>query len=256
MSGSIGLAGKAALRSGAGLVTLAVPDSILDTVAAYDPCYMTLALPDATSPNSGVGAVDASVFWTNYQATSIGVGPGLGTGDGASALVRTLVEDCPLPLVLDADSLNIIAQTSINLGGATGPRIVTPHPGEFRRLVDQAQLDVQALRDHAVPWAAQNGVVLVLKGHHTIVTDGQQRFENPTGNPGMATGGSGDVLTGVITALLGQGLAPFAAAQLGVYVHGLAADLAADDLGMISLVASDLVRYLSPAFQHIHNANS
>jgi len=136
------------------------------------------------------------------------------------------------------------------LAQSGGPRILTPHPGEFARLLDatgDADLS-EDRREAAVAWAARHGVVLVLKGRHTLTTDGRRRAVNTTGNPGMATGGSGDVLTGLITALVCQHLEPFDAARLGVHLHGLAGDLAAKKLGQVSLIAGDLIRYLPEAF--------
>src|SRR5262249_44946052 len=154
----------------------------------------------------------------------------------------------PQPLVLDADGLNALRNQTALLRGRTAPLILTPHPGEFARLLGTSVQTVQAQREGlAVRFAAEHGVILVLQGHHTIVTDGRRVYRNTTGNPGMATGGTGDVLTGLIAALLGQGLEPLAAAQLGVFVHGLAGDLARDDLGEVCLIASDLVQYLPRA---------
>jgi NAD(P)H-hydrate epimerase len=128
---------------------------------------------------------------------------------------------------------------------------VTPHPGEFARLVGIEKLNPDQREERAKDLAIRGSLIVVLKGHKTVVTDGHDLYVNTTGNPGMATGGCGDVLTGVITALVGQGLSPFAAAQLGVYVHGLAGDLAADALGQTSLIASDLLRYLPEAFKRV-----
>jgi NAD(P)H-hydrate epimerase len=164
-------------------------------------------------------------------------------------LIPAVLDQTTKPLVLDADALNAVAANPEALRRHPGRLILTPHPGEFARLSGAPMAEIQARReDHAVRFAAQHGVVLVLKGHQTVVTDGRQVYVNTTGNPGMATGGTGDVLTGLIAALLGQGLDRFAAAQLGVHVHGLAGDLARDDLGEIALVATDLIDYLPRAF--------
>jgi NAD(P)H-hydrate epimerase len=136
------------------------------------------------------------------------------------------------------------------LANPGGPRILTPHPGEFRRLVG-TDLSLDESHDRARRLAEEFGVIVVLKGHQSLVTDGSQSYQNETGNPGMATGGAGDVLTGVIAALLGQGFTPLDAARLGVHVHGLAGDLACDDLGEVSLVASDILEYLPESFQEL-----
>jgi NAD(P)H-hydrate epimerase len=163
-------------------------------------------------------------------------------------LVAGLYQDLAQTMVVDADALNALSSQRDILPKHTGPRILTPHPGEFARLVGVAKLDPNERMQLATAFAQQNDLVVVLKGHRTIVTDGQQAYVNETGNPGMATGGCGDVLTGIITALAGQGLTPFQSAQLAVHIHGRAGDLAAAAQGEISLIASDLVRYLPEAF--------
>ena len=152
------------------------------------------------------------------------------------------------PVVFDADALNALVQDVSALKVAPGPRVLTPHPGEFRRLVGDMDATIAVLRSQVMDFAKEHQAVVILKGHRSLVTDGQQLVENKTGNPGMATGGAGDVLTGVVAALIGQGLRPFEAARLGAHLHGLAGDLARDDLGETSLIASDLPRYLGAAF--------
>jgi NAD(P)H-hydrate epimerase len=155
-----------------------------------------------------------------------------------------------IPLVLDADGLNALADQPESLKNHAGPIIITPHPGEFARLLESDVPSVQSHRQElAGQFAEKYDVVVVLKGHGTVVTDGQRVFVNSTGNPGMATGGTGDVLTGLIAALLGQGLEPFGAAQFGVYLHGLAGDLAQVELGEVSLIASDLLTFLPHVFR-------
>jgi NAD(P)H-hydrate epimerase len=155
-----------------------------------------------------------------------------------------------VPLVLDADALNALQHHADRLRNRAAPVILTPHPAEFARLAGGDVAAVQAHRqDAAARFAAEHGVVVILKGHGTIVTDGRRVYVNTTGNPGMATGGTGDVLTGLLAALLGQHLPPFEAAQLGTYVHGLAGDLARDALGPTALIASDLLQYLPAALR-------
>jgi NAD(P)H-hydrate epimerase len=155
-------------------------------------------------------------------------------------------------MVVDADALFALAERKELVSQAAGPRILTPHPGEFARLTGVTPTTNDAARAAAAGELAaasgSSGLVVVLKGHRTVVTDGQRVAFNTTGNPGMATGGTGDVLTGFITALVCQGLVPFDAARLGVYLHGLAGDLAAAKLGQVSLTARDLVEYLPAAF--------
>ena len=188
----------------------------------------------------------------DFEQDVIAAGPGLGLGPDVTVFVQELVARTQSPLVLDADALNALASDPDRLqnsGEGARPIVITPHPGEFGRLVGLDARAVQAQREGlAVRYAAATGVVLVLKGHGTLVTDGKRLYRNDTGNPGMATAGSGDVRTGLIAALLAQGLEPFAAAQLGVYLHGLAGDLARDELGAPSLIATDLLHALPKAF--------
>jgi NAD(P)H-hydrate epimerase len=247
MSGAAVLCGSAALRAGAGIVRLAVPHEILPIVAVGNPCYMTVPLPGDDHGRLGDAARDALMELAQGHDV-IAVGPGLSHGPVLTALLAALLAQVTRPVVLDADGLNAFADHPERLRRAA-PLILTPHPGEFARLVHLDTAAVQAQRrELAVRFALEHDVIVVLKGHGTLVTDGRRLYENNTGNPGMATPGSGDVLTGLVAALLGQGLGPFAAAQLGVYLHGLAGDLARDDLGEVSLIASDLVAYLPKAF--------
>jgi NAD(P)H-hydrate epimerase len=154
-------------------------------------------------------------------------------------------------MVVDADALFALAQVPDALATPPAPRILTPHPGEFARLTGRPKIEHHEREALAQSFAERTGTILVLKGHHTVITDGAQVALNMTGNPGMATGGTGDVLTGIVTALVGQKLAPYDAARLGVYVHGLAGDMAAADLGQVGMIASDLVRYLPRAWKQL-----
>jgi len=246
MAGAAALAGMAALRGGAGLVRLAVPETILDTVAGFEPSYMTLPLPVDAAGHIGAGAFDRIVEMAE-PASVIACGPGLGRSPALDQLVVRLYRKIAKPMVFDADALNALAGDAAVLAHPGGPRVLTPHPGEFARLVGK-KLDAELRNEAAVELAARCGIVIVLKGHHTLVTDGRRKALNTTGNPGMATGGTGDVLTGLITALACQHLEMFDAARLGVHLHGLAGDLAAEELGQVSLVASDLIQYLPEAF--------
>ncbi|MDZ4781669.1 MAG: NAD(P)H-hydrate dehydratase [Planctomycetia bacterium] len=250
MSGAIALAGLAAVRSGAGLVRLATPDVSLDAVAAQFPAYMTLALPSDRHGRIARTAWDA-LHRAIEQVNVVAIGPGLGRSLGLGWLVDRLYREVALPMVVDADALNALADRGTPLAEHSGPRILTPHSGEFRRLVPNSSNDRAEQESQAIELARSAGIVLVLKGHHTLVTDGKMSFHNTTGNPGMATGGSGDVLTGVITALLGQGLTPLDAARLGVYLHGAAGDIAADVYGEVSLTPLDIVESLSITIQNV-----
>lgn len=245
MTGAVGLAGMAALRGGAGLVRLAVADVCLATVAAYEPSYMTVALPSDRRGRISLRAFD-QIERLAASATAVACGPGLARSPGLDALVGRLYRSLPQPMIVDADALNALSARPESLDAPGGPRILTPHPGEFARLAG-AKLEGDRRRELAVELARRWRAVLVLKGHRTLVTDGQRQTLNTTGNPGMASGGSGDVLTGLLAALACQGLAPFDAARLAVYLHGLAGDLAAQELGQVSMIATDLLRHLPRA---------
>lgn len=250
MSGAAVLAAVAALRSGAGLVQLAVPSGVWPVVASANPCYLTAPLPEDAEGRFGGDAVAPALSLAEI-ADVVALGPGIGRGEALTGFVSTVLDQVQAPLVLDADGLNAIVGHCECLTARKRPAVLTPHPGEFARLLGSDVPTVQSRRQElAVRFAAEHGVVLALKGHGTVVTDGRRVYLNTTGNAGMATGGTGDVLTGVIAALIGQDMEPFAAAQLGVHVHGLAGDLARDDLGEISLIASDLLPYLPRAFRN------
>jgi NAD(P)H-hydrate epimerase len=248
MSGAAVLCGSAALRGGAGLVRVATPQAIRPEVAVGNPCYMTA--PMLEDGGGQVGRTAIPELSTMAEASDVvALGPGLGRGPEVTDVVTALLATVDRPLVLDADGLNAIGQNHAALK-SDAPRILTPHPGEFARLIGQDVKTVQASRrELAEHYAKANGVVLVLKGQGTIVTDGQRVYQNTTGNPGMGTGGAGDVLTGLIAALLGQGVEPFAAAQLGVYLHGRAGDLVAQELGEAGMIASDLLSRLPRALR-------
>jgi len=252
MSGAACLSATAALRAGAGLVTVAVPQAIQAIVASFEPSYTTAALPcgdgGLLSGRSVRTAVDLLA-----DRDVVGVGPGLGSSNIVRKLVRGLISEATVPLVLDADALNAVAAEGISLK-RDAPTIVTPHPGEFVRLSGRSYEDVAANRQVlAAEYAEQHKVIVVLKGAATIVTDGVETYINATGNPGMATGGTGDVLTGVIAALCGQGMQPYAAAVAGVYAHGLAGDMVAAATSEQGLIASDLLDWLPHVWSRIEH---
>lgn len=276
MAGAPSLAALAALRAGAGLVTAAVPRSIQPTVAALCPCATTLGLPETTTgqidPQKARKLLqDRGLLSESERGTPPDVfvaGPGVGLGSPSYAavfwdLINAFRNGPLVPAVLDADALNLARRTTRQApGGWDGQyhfrTIITPHPGELGRWHAVSAAQVQADREgFAVRTARRMAArrsepeytpVVVLKGAGTIVTDGRRIYVNRTGNAGMATGGSGDVLAGVIAALVGQGLDTFDAAATGVYVHGLAGDLAAKRLGQVSLIATDLLDALPEAF--------
>jgi ADP-dependent NAD(P)H-hydrate dehydratase len=253
-AGAAALAGMAALRGGAGLVSLVVPRSVQDTVAGFEPALMTVGLGDAVSDflrQEFVGEICEIAANQNCLA----LGPGMGTEPSTMRLVHALYHKLPHPMVVDADALNAMSEWKDGLKKSAGPRILTPHPGEFQRLSGEAcaeDLNERAEQAAALCRLDSAGrTIVILKGHRTIVTDGTRVSFNQTGNPGMATGGSGDSLTGILTALLAQGMKPWDAARLGVHVHGLAGDLAAEELGEVSMIASDIVDFLPLAFQQL-----
>lgn len=254
MAGAAVLAGRGALRGGAGLVRVACPAAAHPVVAAGNPCYMTVPLRQHADGTFGEGVAE-ELIELGRGANAVGIGPGFGHTPDTGELVRTVVRELPrTPLVVDADGLNALAPLGDEFRDRPAPLVLTPHPGEFSRLAGVPVPDVVVHReDLAVRFAATTGTVVLAKGAGTVVTDGRRVYRNTTGNPGMATGGSGDVLTGVLTALLGQGLAPFDAAVLAAWAHGRAGDLAAARLGQTGLTAADLPDWLPAAFRELEN---
>jgi NAD(P)H-hydrate epimerase len=251
-SGAPVLAAKAALRSGSGLVRAAVPKSIQVIAASLDPCYTTIGLPEDSSGRMDASAA-AILDRLSEENDVVCFGPGAGGCTGTRDVVLHLLGKPNLRLVIDADGLNGLAGAGDWPSRRKASIILTPHPGEFSRLWKGLSRDEMPSSriEQAAAMAQRVGGVVVLKGAGTVVADSERYYVNTTGNPGMATAGSGDVLSGVITALAGQGLGDFDAAVLGVYVHGLAGDLAARDKGEISLTAIDLIEALPAAFQHL-----
>ncbi len=250
MSGAACLAATASLRGGAGLVTAAIPQGIQDIVAGYEPSYLTAGLPEDELGRLKPAALKRIQELVEPQ-NAAAIGPGLGQSSGLQELVCDLYDSLQIPLVVDADALNLLARRPylFKRPGGAAARILTPHPGEFSRMTGIETAVIQQDRQkYAAEFARRNEVVLVLKGHQTIITDGKRLAVNQTGNSGLATGGTGDVLTGLITGLLAQRMTAFEAAQLGVHVHGLAGDLAAEELSKPGMIASDLLRRIGRAW--------
>ncbi|MBN1809781.1 MAG: NAD(P)H-hydrate dehydratase [Planctomycetes bacterium] len=240
LSGAPVLAGMAALRTGAGLVTVAGPDGIVQNAVAPFPELMCLPLGD-----TGTSEV---VRFTDERANVLAIGPGLGRAQAASTMVTDILAACRLPAVVDADALFPYSGNAASLASNPGPRVITPHPGEAARLLGVSVGAVQSDRDGtAAGLAAETGAVVVLKGRGTLVVDSDRRYTNMSGGPELAKGGSGDVLTGVIAGLLAQGMPPFEASVLGVYLHGLAGELAAAVLSPYSVIAGDVIDKLAMA---------
>jgi NAD(P)H-hydrate epimerase len=166
------------------------------------------------------------------------IGPGMGQSEGALAVLEEVLDHFDGPIVVDADGLNLMATHKVLLRRRNGPTVLTPHEGEFKRLAPDFQGDRLS---SAVEFANEHGCILVLKGHETLITDSAVSYRNSTGNPGMAVGGSGDVLAGMIVSLLGQGIEPLQAAALGAWLHGAAGDLSAERLGQYAMLPSDML---------------
>ena len=238
-TGAAFFAAMGALRSGAGLVFLGVPESIygIEAVKLNEP--VIFPLPDA----GGRLSADAvpEILTRLPQMDAVLVGPGLGQSEGTLAVVRAVLEKAECPVVVDADGINVLSAHRDLLRGRKLPTILTPHDGEFARLGGVIGEDRMAA---AAALAEELGCVILLKGHETCITDGTDGYINPTGNPGMAVGGSGDVLAGVITALLGAGLPPLEAAACGAWLHGAAGDRCAAELGQYGMLPTDMLSAL------------
>jgi ADP-dependent NAD(P)H-hydrate dehydratase / NAD(P)H-hydrate epimerase len=248
-TGAAHLAAVGALRSGAGLVSIATPQSVQPIVAAMGAEYMTVPLEESAEGTVAAGALDRIL---DSEQDVIAAGPGLGRGPDVTVFVQELVAKTQSPLVLDADALNALATDPDRLqNGGEGARaiVITPHPGEMARLANTSVDEVQASRlDVARDFAVQHQIYVVLKGYRTLIaTPDGKVFINPLGNPGMATGGTGDVLTGVLAAWLAQLLDAEAACKIAVYLHALAGDLAEADEGEVAMTAGDLAAHLGDA---------
>ena len=250
MSGAAAMAGMAALRGGAGLVRLAVPKNCLETVAQFNPCYMTVPLPADANGHITADAYELIVEMSE-SATALALGPGLGRSAELDELVQLLYGRIERPMVVDADALNALADSPQDLLSPGGPRILTLHPGEFARLFGSMPHTDKERSTAAARLAHRTGAVVVLKGHRTCISDSSTTTINTTGNPGMASGGSGDVLTGLVAALCCQGLSCLDAARLGAYLHGLAGDLAAEKLGQVAMIATDIIDTMPAAMKTV-----
>ena len=251
-TGAAALAAMGALRSGAGLVTVASPRSLNDVLEAKLLEAMTFPVPETESRALSKEALTPLLTFA-ADKTAIAIGPGLGTHPETQTLVHELLASVSRPIVLDADGINAVAGHRELLGRAQAPLVLTPHPGEMARLLGCSTTDVQ--RDRlgvAARLAQEKKICVVLKGAGTVIAGPDGRLAvNSTGNPGMATAGTGDVLTGMLTGLLAQGLPPWEAACAGVFLHGLAGDLAASDQGEMGLIAGDVLRAIPRAIHHV-----
>jgi hydroxyethylthiazole kinase-like uncharacterized protein yjeF len=257
-AGAAAMAGFAALRAGAGLSTVATPKSVLSTVASHHPEVMTEPLAETEHGTISLRAVGLPLD-ALLKFKTIAIGPGITRNSETAEFVRTIVTRGDKSLVVDADALNAFEGSADKLNGRGRTVVITPHPGEMSRLTGLSIAEIQANRlDVARNFAREHALIVVLKGHRTLIAapDGTV-WVNPTGNPGMATGGTGDILTGMVAGLVAQHpQQPLEATALAVYLHGLAGDLARDVEGENSLVATDLLRFLPQAFAQMQNQKS
>jgi NAD(P)H-hydrate epimerase len=252
MTGAAALVGRAALRAGAGLVRVATAKSALPIVASIEPSYTTLPLPEDNAGRISSKAINA-ILNTAEEHDIVAIGPGMGQSPGLRSVVETLVQQEGLRLLIDGDGLNNLSQLPGWPKKRKADLVLTPHPGEMKRLWSGLFREEmpQDRQQTATQVAQTTQAVTILKGAGTVVTDGARLYVNTTGNPGMGTAGAGDVLTGITSALMGQRLSNFDATVLGVYVHGLSGDLAAAQLGQVSLIATDLIDFLPEAFKRL-----
>lgn len=262
MSGAAYLASQAAIRSGAGLVYLATPASIQPVLAGKLDCVITCPLPEIPQGVIAKNAVNdiASLLkpagtgnWNLSLADldAVGIGPGLSRHPQTLEFVRSILPGFICPAIIDADAINALVDRA-DIIGKMHSAVLTPHAAELARLLKTSPTKIQFNRmDHALEAAKRLKSVVVLKGYKTIVTNGDQTYINTTGNPGMATAGSGDVLTGIITSFVAQKFSPFEAAQLAVYLHGLAGDLAARKFTQHALIATDIIDFIPEAIKQL-----
>ncbi len=235
-TGAAALAAMGALRSGAGLVYLGVPESIytIEAVKLTEP--IVFPLPDDGGRLSTRAVREVLAMLPRMDAVLIGCG--LGQSEGTLAVLSAVLEHFPRLVVIDADGINLLAKHKDLLRGRTAPTVLTPHEGEFLRLAGTLAPDRASA---AIALAKDLGCIVVLKGHHTVITDGEALFINPTGNPGMAVGGSGDVLAGIVVSLIGQGIQPLMATAAACWLHGAAGDACAESMGQYGMLPGDLI---------------
>ena len=238
-TGAAALAAMGALRSGAGLVYLAVPESIY----AIEACKLTEAIVLPLPDEGGTIAMSAlpEIRRLLPKMDAVLIGCGLGQSEGTRAVLETVLREFSGPVVVDADGINLLAKHMDILRERHAPTILTPHAGEFVRIGGDNKADRVAETQR---FAGEYGCILLLKGHETVISDGKETYVNQTGNPGMAVGGSGDVLSGIIVSLLGQGIEPLKAAACGAWLHGKAGDICAEEIGQYGMLPTDLVEVL------------
>ena len=237
-TGAAALAAMGALRCGTGLVYLAVPERIYEIEAAKLTEPIILPLPDQDGMLSAKAV--PRVLQLLPKMDVVLIGPGLGLSEGTDSVLYAVLSSFTGPVIIDADGITMLSSHKDILRGRTSPTIITPHPGEFRRLAELGEDRVNA----TVSLAKDLDVVVLLKGHNSVITDGYQCFVNTTGNPGMATGGSGDVLAGMIAGLVGQGIDPLLATAAGAWIHGAAGDICAKEIGQYGMLPTDMLEVI------------
>ena len=238
-TGAAALAAMGALRTGAGLVYMGVPESIYAIEAAKLLEPVVIPFPDKDGMFAQAACEQSNVMLPDMDAVLIG--PGMGQSEGTIKLLNSVLKNAKCPVVVDADGINMLSRHKDILRERTAPTILTPHDGEFMRIFGKI---IQDRCQCAAELALELGCIVLLKGHRTVITDGESCYINQTGNPGMATGGSGDVLAGIIVSLIGQGIAPLEAAACGAWLHGRAGDLCAEQIGQYGMLPQDMVNVL------------
>mgnify|MGYP001009393393 CR=1 FL=1 len=250
MIGAAYLSSIAALRSGSGLVYNIVPKSLYEIFSIKLIESIIIPVEDNNTGHFILNSLN-EVEETIQNKDVLAIGPGIGVDDERIEFIQNILINYNGPIVLDADGINCLAQDPTILLKRKGPTIITPHPGEMSRLLN---INIQKIQENRVKYSKnisnKYNIITVLKGANTVVTNGKDIYINPTGNPGMATAGSGDVLTGIIASFIGQGIVPYKAAILGVYLHGLAGDLAKADKGEYGLIARDILENIPYALRH------
>ena len=249
MTGAGALASTACLRAGAGVVIWAIPRSLNPVCETLSMEVMTLPIPDTPS---GAPSMDAREILVEAarETDCVILGPGLPVAGDTGELMRLLIPEIYPPLIVDGGAFSAIGTDMMIIRKRQSPTILTPHPGEMGRITGKTAADIQAKRlDFAGKYAKLSGGIVALKGFETIVANGKDVYTNRTGNPGMATAGAGDTLCGIVAALVAQGLEPFPATKLAVFLHGLAGDLATAEMGMHGVIASDIINHLPAAFK-------
>ncbi len=252
LTGAVCLAGLSALRSGCGLVTIGIPEGLNHIIEIKLTEVMSLPLPETEDHFFSPDAFEKTIEFIEKKADCVLIGPGISLHKETKKFVKKIIPEIKKPLIIDADALKIISEDLKLIEKIKEKPILTPHPGEMSYLTGLKIDEIQKNRKRtAEEFAKQYNVILILKGYRTVVTDGENTYINLTGNPGMATAGSGDVLAGIIGGLLATGEDKFISAKYGVFIHGLAGDIAAKEKGEISLIASDIIEKLPLVFKFL-----